>query len=298
MSRIGRLAAAAVLAAGLAAAAPASPAAAAACPAPDSGVTVVVDFTELGRGIAVGCAPGNPTTGLAALRGAGFDDSFVPRQPGFVCQIDGLPNPCNDGPPDAYWSYWYAEPGGSWTYSQLGAGSRNPDPGDVEGWAFGAGGQPGEAPPEAPPQPPPPPPEDPDPPAGGGDPAPGRGEDPPARGSGSGSGTEPGPERTGSPAGAGPTGAAAATAAPAGPDPAGGGGPVPPGATGTGSARPGAPAASTTTGPGGPAGVLVAAALVSVLAGAGFWTARRRRRPALDRRDHEVRHVRWPGSRT
>ncbi|NHW87681.1 hypothetical protein HA066_25035, partial [Escherichia coli] len=40
---------------------------------PDAGgVTVVVDFKELGGGTVVRCAPGDQATGLAALKNAGF----------------------------------------------------------------------------------------------------------------------------------------------------------------------------------------------------------------------------------
>ncbi|HYT10440.1 MAG TPA: hypothetical protein VEL73_07235, partial [Mycobacteriales bacterium] len=100
----------------------------------------------------------DPGSGLVALGGAGFSYSFVPRQPGFVCQIASLPDPCNGAPATAYWSYWHARRGGSWTYSSSGAGSYDPAPGSVEGWAFGSGAQPGIAPPAAPAPPPPPPP--------------------------------------------------------------------------------------------------------------------------------------------
>lgn len=130
-----------------------------ACPT-GSGVTVVVDFG--GGDVAVRCAPGTPGSGLAALSAAGYGYGFVPNLPGFVCTIAGRPDPCNGGPPDAYWSYWHAPAGGSWTYASVGAGSRRPPAGTVEGWAFGAGAPPAVAPP-APPAttttaPPPPPP--------------------------------------------------------------------------------------------------------------------------------------------
>ncbi|MEV7603248.1 flagellar hook-length control protein FliK [Kitasatospora sp. NPDC089797] len=108
-----------------------------------SGVTVVVDFTALGGDIETGCAPGTPTDGLAALTGAGFTYAFHPRFPGFVCQINVQPNPCNGAPASAYWSYWHAQHGGAWSYSSVGAGGYHPAAGDVEGWAFGAGAQPG-----------------------------------------------------------------------------------------------------------------------------------------------------------
>lgn len=112
-----------------------------------SGVTIVVDFSALGGGVDTGCAAGDPSNGFAALQAAGFGYAFVPRQPGFICQINSAPNPCNGAPPDAYWSYWHGQPGGSWSYSGSGAGSHDPTPGSVEGWAFGAGGAPSMAPP-------------------------------------------------------------------------------------------------------------------------------------------------------
>jgi hypothetical protein len=118
---------------------------AAACP----GVAVVVDFRTLGGGAQTGCAPGDPSSGLTTLTGAGFTYSFVPHQLGLVCQINGKPDPCNGAQPTAYWSYWHATPGGSWIYSNLGAGSYNPVPGAVEGWSFGAGQPPSIAPPAA-----------------------------------------------------------------------------------------------------------------------------------------------------
>ena len=128
------------------AAAPAPVAPGAACSG-TSGVTVVVDFAALGGGTQVRCAPGDPGSGLEALSSAGFAYGFVPRRPGMVCTIDSRPDPCNGAPADAYWSYWHAPRGGSWTYSNEGAGTRDPAPGSVEGWAFGAGARPSTAPP-------------------------------------------------------------------------------------------------------------------------------------------------------
>ncbi|MBU8859769.1 MULTISPECIES: hypothetical protein [unclassified Micromonospora] len=114
-----------------------------------SGVTVVVDFAALGGGVQVGCAPGDPATGLAALQGAGFTVTGTKRWGlAFVCRINGKPTaatePCVNTPPvTAYWSYWHAPSGGSWSYSTSGATSYNPAPGSVEGWSFGAGAPPG-----------------------------------------------------------------------------------------------------------------------------------------------------------
>lgn len=100
-----------------------------------------------------GCAAGDPTSGLGALQAAGFGYSFVPNRPGFVCRISERPDPCNGAPATAYWSYWTAQPGGSWTYSNIGAGTRDPAPGNVDGWAFGSGVAPSVSPPAAAPPP-------------------------------------------------------------------------------------------------------------------------------------------------
>ena len=124
----------------------APPASAAACSG-TSGVTVVVDFGPLGGGVTTRCAPGDPASGLAALTGAGFTYAFVPRLPGFVCQIDVKPNPCNGAPSTGYWSYWRAARHGTWIYSTSGAGSYNPAPNTVQGWRFGAGTAPSISPP-------------------------------------------------------------------------------------------------------------------------------------------------------
>ncbi|MDX3662602.1 hypothetical protein PV646_35335 [Streptomyces sp. ID05-26A] len=132
------------------------PAQAAGC----DGVTVVVDYRGLGGGVQQGCAPGSPASGIAALTAAGFGYTYASRQAGFVCRINGKPgtdaDKCvNASPATAYWSYWHAPAGGSWVYSNQGAATFVPGRGTVEGWAFGAGEQPGIAPPAAPAPPPP-----------------------------------------------------------------------------------------------------------------------------------------------
>ena len=121
----------------------------AACTSTTKGVTEVVDFAKLKatHKVKVACDPTNPKNGLAALTGAGFTYSFVPKYPGFVCRIDALPDPCNGAPATAYWSYWHAKRGGKWILSKLGAASYVPKPGSVQGWAFGAGKPPRISPP-------------------------------------------------------------------------------------------------------------------------------------------------------
>jgi hypothetical protein len=112
------------------------------------GVTIVVQYGDP-LGTSIGCATGDPATGLDALNRSGHGYTFVPRQPGFVCTIDAKPDPCNNAPADAYWSYWHAKPGGSWSYGTTGAGSYKPPSGSVEGWAFGSGKPPKSVPPVA-----------------------------------------------------------------------------------------------------------------------------------------------------
>lgn len=110
---------------------------------PDAGgVTVVVDFQELGGPTIIRCAPGSQATGLAALKNSGFQIAGTTRWgEAFICRIEGKPGPdtesCIDTPPaTAYWSYWHAPDGGPWTYSQQGVTGRRPPPGSFEGWSF------------------------------------------------------------------------------------------------------------------------------------------------------------------
>lgn len=115
------------------------------------GVWVVVDASALEGPVTTRCAAGAPGSGLEALAATGHAVTPVQGQP-FVCQIDGHPDStCQRIPPaDAYWSYWHAETGGTWTYSTEGAATRTPTPGSVEGWAFGSGDPPSLAPPPTP----------------------------------------------------------------------------------------------------------------------------------------------------
>ena len=120
-----------------------------------AGVTLVVDFQDLGGSTIIKCiedvAPG--TTGLQILQKAGMNPAgTIHDGPGFVCRINDRPsrtetipingNPdyreaCRLTPPKtAFWSYWHADNGGSWTFSQYGAGNRGVTIGGYEGWSF------------------------------------------------------------------------------------------------------------------------------------------------------------------
>lgn len=103
------------------------------------GVTVVVDFADLG-GVAVGCAPGAQASGFAALAAAGFSVGFE-GGPGMVCTIDGRPA---EGYPycwssGGYWSYWKKDRGGTWDYSRTGGGAGPLAVDAVEGWRWAGG---------------------------------------------------------------------------------------------------------------------------------------------------------------
>jgi prenyltransferase beta subunit len=104
-----------------------------------AGVTVVIDFQDLGGGVSIRCVSGEVDNGFAALTAAGINFQTATRAPGFLCKIAGLPaaEQCiQPAPTTAYWSYWLANRGGTWCYSSLGAGNILPPPGSVQGWSF------------------------------------------------------------------------------------------------------------------------------------------------------------------
>ena len=126
------------VAAALALTALASPATAAgdgACTDP-SGVTVVVDLTDVGGAVETGCALA-PTTGTDALQKAGFLDTR--DSSGLICAIDAHPDPCPATFTGAYWSYWFAAPDGTWQSYSIGSDTSAPTPGSVEGWRYSDG---------------------------------------------------------------------------------------------------------------------------------------------------------------
>jgi hypothetical protein len=135
------------------------------CPS-GTGVTVVVDFTDLGGNVVVRCAPGEPGTGLDALAATGFTFEGTQRWgTAFVCRLQGRPTAqeklpvkgdpdyqeqCVDTPPTAAsWSYSHAENGGEWEYSTSSAKTHRAIEGGFEGWRFtlnGSGTEPSVAP--------------------------------------------------------------------------------------------------------------------------------------------------------
>jgi len=103
---------------------------------PAEGVTVVLDFTDLGGRIEVGCAEGDPTSGREALESAGFTPTD--SSPGMICAINSQPDPCPEEFTGSFWSYWHGEDG-QWTTYEVGADEADPAPGDVEGWRYSDG---------------------------------------------------------------------------------------------------------------------------------------------------------------
>nr|WP_091254043.1 hypothetical protein [Micromonospora matsumotoense] len=259
-----------------------------------SGVTVVVDFHELGGGTVVRCAPGAQATGLAALKNAGFEVTGTLRWgEGFICRIGGKPSAasekCVDTPPaSAYWSYWHAPNGGGWAYSDKGVLNRKPPAGSFEGWSFSLhrnandAPRPGVTPKRPAPTPPPPP----TPPAAGGGPAappPAAGGNPvvpPAGGAGRTTTLPPAGTPSATPVG---TATAGVTATPSTSVPAA----TPSGVTGPSGGTAGEPAvtevaASDDGGGGLPLGTVAGALLLTALAVGGVVTARRRRTAGPD----------------
>lgn len=129
------LASGALVVAPVATATAAAPEPSGACTDSD-GVTVVVDLTELGGGVELGCAPA-PATGAEALVAAGFTDTRDAA--GMVCAIEAAPDPCPAEFTGTYWSYWSALPDGDWTMYMEGPDTAVPAPGSIEGWRYGDG---------------------------------------------------------------------------------------------------------------------------------------------------------------
>lgn len=102
----------------------------------EDGVTVVVDFTDLGGQLETGCAT-DPATGIEALQQVGFTDTRDPA--GMICAIDARPDPCPETFAGSYWSYWYAGTDGTWQVWMEGADTSVPAAGGFEGWRYNDG---------------------------------------------------------------------------------------------------------------------------------------------------------------
>lgn len=128
-----------------------APAGATACSSA-TGVSVVVDFTGATGGIRSACVPGmGDQPASAVLEAAGFPLTWVQRQPGFLCRVDGVPaaDPCVNTPPqNAYWGlFWSDGVDGTWHYSDIGVGGLQVPEGGYVGlaWQSGTRRAPGQA---------------------------------------------------------------------------------------------------------------------------------------------------------
>ncbi|WP_151081600.1 hypothetical protein [Nocardioides cynanchi] len=91
------------------------------------GVSVVVDFHQLGGGVQASCDAGGAGEYAAAqFEDAGHTLTYVQNEP-FVCRVDGVPStdPCVRTPPaDAYWSLWWSDgTSGTWHFATTGVAS-------------------------------------------------------------------------------------------------------------------------------------------------------------------------------
>ena len=151
--RIVRLVAAAALAAATGAALPASPASAATCSSA-TGVSVVVDFSQVGGGIESTCVEGGGGDKASALLEVSHDLTRDAQYQGVVCKIDEAPADaeCQTMPPaDAYWGLFWSDGSGGWTYSSQGVDNLEVPAGGSVGMAWQDGGSndpPGTAPPQ------------------------------------------------------------------------------------------------------------------------------------------------------
>jgi hypothetical protein len=131
--RLVRLAAAALAVAAAGVVVP-SPAQASTCDTA-SGVSVVVDFHQLGGGVQTFCDTGGAGESAAQqFADAGHTLTYVQGEP-FVCQVDSKPDTqCARTPPsNAYWSLWWSDgKSGEWKYASTGVTSLEvPDGGYV-----------------------------------------------------------------------------------------------------------------------------------------------------------------------
>jgi len=115
-----------------------------------SGVNVVVDRGALGGGITKDCDSSGNRNAARAFEDTGHHLTYVASQPGFVCSVDGAPQPvCPSTPPaDAYWGLYWSDGTGGWKYASVGATSLTiPAGGSVAfSWQNGGGDPPGVAP--------------------------------------------------------------------------------------------------------------------------------------------------------
>jgi hypothetical protein len=110
-----------------------------------SGTGIVIDFgTGSNLEPVVRCVFTPGLNGWQLLAAAGLDVAGTSEYPAsFVCRIDGFPNAEREdclgtpGYDNGSWSYFYATgDSASWQRSPVGAATRKPKCGDIEGWLF------------------------------------------------------------------------------------------------------------------------------------------------------------------
>lgn len=120
-----------------------APAQAAACSG-TQGVTVIVDFGDLGGGVQAGCDPSVDGRAAASFADAGFNLAYATADPGFVCRVNGRPADAacvEASAANAYWSLWWSDgQGGPWVYSTLGVPTLRPPEGGYVAFAWHRGG--------------------------------------------------------------------------------------------------------------------------------------------------------------
>ncbi|RHW27984.1 hypothetical protein D0Z08_06810 [Nocardioides immobilis] len=119
----------------------------------DTGVTVIVDFNELGGGVTAACDPdGAGKSASEVFDDTGYPLVFAQQDPGFVCRVSGKPadSPCVRTPPaTAYWSLWWSDgESGRWSYATSGVNVLEVPDGGFVAFAWHQG-QDNAAPPDA-----------------------------------------------------------------------------------------------------------------------------------------------------
>lgn len=111
----------------------------------NNGVSLIVDFGELSDKKIVTCVSNYLGDGWGIFNAAGIEIKGTSEYPNaFMCRITGLPDAGREdcagtpSPASGYWQYFFAthESGETWVYSAIGAATREPKCGDVEGWLF------------------------------------------------------------------------------------------------------------------------------------------------------------------
>jgi hypothetical protein len=111
----------------------------------NEGVSLVVDFGELSEKSIATCVSNFSGDGWEIFDAASIEISGTVEYPNaFMCRISDLPDAAREdcagtpNPSSGYWKYFYSsfDSGESWIYSPIGAASREPKCGDVEGWLF------------------------------------------------------------------------------------------------------------------------------------------------------------------